>query len=628
MQQKKVWVVGNLVRDTYINLDPNHNHFEFDDKNRPWLDLDFSEKSYNYFQQTTVSAGAAVTLEVLSRQGIAAGFAESGVAFRDGQVVIDSKSDFPTRFILCHNQNVAYLTPTERAFSNWQAPADAVDWVYVDRSAELSQKTLTEIEQFLSLAHQTHLAVYLQADSSPLTRALAAQADLLFVEAGAAIPKEDSRAHHKNPLICRILPDKIQLGEAEILWRPEKAGFLTHLTTHSVIAATLFAALLNQRSLTDALLLAKINAENTSLDGSLAAAELERAYQDYQNARINLREIAASMVAPGKGILAADESGGNTSRQFSALDIINDEQHRRDYRNLLLSLPTLKNYVNAVILFDETTRQKADDGSTFVDFLTARGIIPGVKVDAGLEAFPGSLEKFTRGLDGLQPRMRQYFEQGLRFAKWRAAFEIHKNITAATADYSVGLLGANTCPTEPAVRKICADLASYAKICQTEGIVPIVEPEVVHAGDYSIEECATVLQRVLEVLFEELAAKKVDLKACILKCNMVLAGSERPQSTPEEVAQATSAVLRAAVPEGLAGVVFLSGGQGVEQATENLAAIEKLGPYPWPVTFSFARALQSPALETWRGDNQNIPAAQAQLEARLRANCAALKIQS
>ena len=606
MSKPSVLVVGNGISDVYINLDARANQFEFDEQGAPWLDIGFAENAYTYFQQTPVLGGAATTLDVLQALGIDARFAGEEIKLDGGCIRRRPEAQLSTRFILCRNRQVAYVVPRERKVATWQAPQEQIDWLLVDRSVELSEALVAQIERYLDLSSQTRLAVHVGHCARPLTYQLAQRADLVFIEQEAARQKLPAEVQ-----ICQIAPETIRFGAAQVYWHPEKAGFLTHLTTYSVLAATFLAAYLQGDAPELALNKAKLNAEQTRLDGALSATELQQALDEQAADRVNLREIAACMVAPGKGILAADESGGSIDRHFADFDIPDDEQHRRDYRNLLLSLPDLNQYVNAVILFDETTHQLADNGQNFVEFLTGRGIIPGVKVDQGLENLPNSTEQFTRGLDGLPERMRAYYQQGLRFAKWRSLFVI---------DQEQGT------PSDVAIERVCADLAQYARICQEAGIVPIVEPEVLHKGRHSLAEAATAQRRVLNGLFQQLAQAEVDLAGCILKCSMVLAGSEaEQQSTPEEVGVATSEVLRECVPAELAGVVFLSGGQSVERATQNLRAVLACGPFPWPVTFSFARALQWPALETWRGNNANVAAAQAAYRDRLIANCQALQ---
>ena len=317
---------------------------------------------------------------------------------------------------------------------------------------------------------------------------------------------------------------------------------------------------------------------------------------------------AKKLMTAGKGILAADDSGGSIHKKFERMNIPDDEQHRRDYRNIFFTTPDLEKFVNGVILFDDTARQFSDDGRPFTQFLADKGILPGIKVDQGLVAFENSDEKFTQGLDGLPDRLAEYYQMGARFAKWRAAFEV--------TDHS---------PSQMAIDKNAEILAQYALDCQNAKIVPIVEPELVYDGDYPIEDNIKYTSQILDSLFAALRAKNVYLPGCVLKVNMVLAGKKQAvQSTPQEVGKATADVLRAHVPEELAGVVFLSGGQSVEMATENLQEVTNNGPFPWPVTFSYARALQDPALNAWQGDNANCDAARAGFRERLVANCDAL----
>jgi fructose-bisphosphate aldolase class I len=322
-----------------------------------------------------------------------------------------------------------------------------------------------------------------------------------------------------------------------------------------------------------------------------------------------IEETAAKLMAPGKGILAADESGGSIHKKFESMNIPDDEQHRRDYRNIFFTTPDLEKYVSGVILFDETARQTADNGKTFIEYLADRGVISGIKVDQGLVNFDDSDEKWTQGLEGLPERLAEYYQMGARFAKWRAAFEV--------TDHS---------PSQMAIQKNCEILADYARDCQAANIVPIVEPELVYDGDYTIEQNIEYTGKILDCLFAELKKKNINLAGCLLKVNMVLAGKrQEKQSTPAEVGRATAQVLREHVPRELAGVVFLSGGQSVTQATENLQEVTNNGPFPWTVTFSYARALQDPALKAWQGNNDNADAARGAFRERLIANADALK---
>lgn len=605
-----VLIVGNVVKDVYLNLDERQNNFELDGENRSWLDIAFDGSRHPFFRRTSVFGGAAVTLEVLNNFGLDAKI--SGVDFdlEKGAPEFNDEKCHCYRYILCRGDEIAYLVPSERAATPWKTPRKTINWIFIDRSAEITDDLLNSVKSYLTLSEKTRLAIYLSAEPSKIELELAKVADLVFTE---------------NPLsskitaaVCKISEQSVSLGAERQKIELGRLGLKTHLTAYSVIAGSIFGALNNGKSPAEALKIAKINVERATLSGTEKYNKLEELAMEAKDSKTDLRFIAASLVDKGKGILAADESGGSIHKKFEAAGIPDDEDHRRDYRNIFFTTPDLEKYANGVILFDETARQKADDGRDFVAFLTARGVIPGVKVDQGLVDFPEGAEgeKITSGLESLPERLKEYYEMGLRFAKWRAAFEIRFSPE-----------GERLTPTDTCIVKNCEILARYAKDCQEAGIVPIVEPEVVYDGDYGPEVSAEVTARILDQLFLELAKIGVDLKGCLLKCNMVLAGKRfglGPQSTPEEVGRLTATVLKEHVPEELAGVVFLSGGQSVEQATANLQAITNNGPFPWPVTFSFARALQDPALDAWNGDNKNAEAARAAFLERLKANAAAL----
>lgn len=318
------------------------------------------------------------------------------------------------------------------------------------------------------------------------------------------------------------------------------------------------------------------------------------------------REIAGRMVAPGKGILAADESVATMSKRLEGAGVEPTAENRRRYRELLATAPGLSDSVSGIIFCDETLRQTFTDGTPFAQAVTELGILPGIKVDAGAKLCPGLVdETVTEGLDGLPSRLAEYAELGAAFAKWRAVF----TITAET-------------PSRGAIRANANALARYAAACQEVGIVPIVEPEVVTDGDHNRGTCREVTAEVHAAVRTELALLNVDLAGIVLKPNMVLEGQDYArQSTPSEVAEITVGVLRA-WPGDLAGVAFLSGGQSPERATANLEAMQS-HVTPWPLTFSFGRALVSPALAAWRGASDRVADGQAALIDRVRANGAA-----
>jgi fructose-bisphosphate aldolase class I len=320
-----------------------------------------------------------------------------------------------------------------------------------------------------------------------------------------------------------------------------------------------------------------------------------------------LRETALALVAPGKGILAADESDGTIGRRLGAVGVESTEESRRDYRELLLGTPGIEEHLSGVILFDETIRQRTSDGTPFPELLAAKGIVPGIKVDRG--AKPLALaegETVTEGLDGLRERLEEYRGLGARFAKWRAV-------------YTIATGGGR--PSEYAVWVNAHALARYAALCQEAGLVPIVEPEVLMDGTHTIDEAYHATARAQHALFTELRDQRVELEGLLLKPNMVLAGYDAPeQPSVEEVARQTIRCLRHHVPAAVPGVVFLSGGQPELAATEHLDAMNRLGPHPWQLSFSYARALQKVAMDLWRGDSGNVEAARRAFLHRARMN--------
>jgi fructose-bisphosphate aldolase class I len=320
-----------------------------------------------------------------------------------------------------------------------------------------------------------------------------------------------------------------------------------------------------------------------------------------------LQSTIDALVIPGKGILAADESTNTIAKRFDAIHVESTEANRLAYRHMLFSTDNLNKYISGAILYEETLSQSVN-GLSLPALLAAKRILPGIKVDKGLVALANSRdEKTTQGLDGLSDRLQQYKQQGARFAKWRAVYNIGES-----------------CPSYMAIHANADGLARYAAICQANGIVPIVEPELLMDGSHTIEECAQHTEFVLKESFQSLFIYGVKLEYIILKPSMVIAGNKATQqSTPRQVAQATLAVLKRTVPPAVPSINFLSGGQTPAQATSNLDAMNKVGNNPWTLSFSFARALQEPALASWQGKETNIPIAQAALLARAKLNSAA-----
>jgi fructose-bisphosphate aldolase class I len=321
-----------------------------------------------------------------------------------------------------------------------------------------------------------------------------------------------------------------------------------------------------------------------------------------------LRETAAALVAEGKGILAADESNGTMNKRLEAAGVEPDEENRRALRELLFTTDGTADYISGVILYDETFRQSTSDGTAFPQMLEQQGIIPGIKVDTGAKPLAKSPdEKVTEGLDGLRERLEEYYEGGARFAKWRAVITIGDGL-----------------PSRYCVHVNAHALARYAALCQEASIVPIVEPEILMDGDHTIDRAEEVTGMVLSTVFGELREQRVLLEGMLLQPNMVLAGYDcADQPDDDEVAERTLRCFRRHVPAAVPGIVFLSGGQSDEDATNRLNVMNQRGPQPWQVSFSYGRGLQAAALSTWAGDSDKVEAAQAQYRHRARCTGAA-----
>jgi fructose-bisphosphate aldolase, class I len=324
---------------------------------------------------------------------------------------------------------------------------------------------------------------------------------------------------------------------------------------------------------------------------------------------MNLEQLAAiaeAMVKPGKGILAADESSSTIKKRFDAIGVESTADNRRDYRELLFrSTEAMRSYVSGVILFDETLRQQARDGTPLVRLIEEAGSIPGIKVDAGAKPLAGCPgETVTEGLDGLRERLNEYYGLGARFAKWRAVIDIGQGIPSTTA-----------------VRANAHALARYAALCQEATIVPIVEPEVLMDGGHSIDRCAEVTEWVLREVYRELFENRVVLEGTVLKPNMVISGQKaESRAGVEEVAAKTLMVLKRCVPVSVPGIAFLSGGQSDEEATAHLDAMNRIGGFPWKLTFSYGRALQAAPQKAWSGRSENVAAAQRAFSHRAKMN--------
>lgn len=319
-----------------------------------------------------------------------------------------------------------------------------------------------------------------------------------------------------------------------------------------------------------------------------------------------LKSVAQAIVAKQKGVLAADESSPTIKKRFDSIKVESTEENRRRYREILFTTKDIEKNVGGVILFDETLRQSTQDGTPFAELLSSRGIIPGIKVDKGAKAlalYPG--DKVAEGLDGLRERLVEYKQLGAKFAKWRAVIEIDEH----------------KIPSSYAIRANAHALARYAALCQELDIVPIVEPEVLMDGAHNIERCEVVTSRVLEAVFAELDAHRVIFEGMLLKPNMVIPGKKcGQQANAQQIAEATMRCFARYVPAAVPGIVFLSGGQSAEEATDNLNAMNAMGAHPWQVSFSYGRALQAPVLAAWKGQESNVAAAHKALLNRCHLN--------
>ena len=321
---------------------------------------------------------------------------------------------------------------------------------------------------------------------------------------------------------------------------------------------------------------------------------------------MSIEDIAKKMVIPGKGILAADESSGTIKKRFDTINVESNEENRRNYRELLFRTKNaMENYISGVILFDETLRQESKDGTPLVNVISDSGSLPGIKVDAGAKDLAlNTNEKITEGLDGLRERLKEYYSIGAKFAKWRAVITIDSSI-----------------PSDLCINANAHTLARYAALCQENEIVPIVEPEVLMDGNHTIGKCYDVTKKTLEVVFKELSDHGVNLKGICLKPNMIIDGSlQTEKSSKISIAEKTIECFKDTVPDEVPGIVFLSGGQSEIEATENLDQMNKIGGFPWNLSFSYGRALQASALKVWSGEKSNEELASNAFEHRARMN--------
>lgn len=606
----KILIIGNVLKDVYLKLDDRRNEFEKDERDISWLELGFNGEAHEFFRRTSVYGGAAVTLSVMAHLGVDAKILNSQTEFKNGEMLWqDEPAGY--RYIFCHDGGITYFVPSSRKVTDWAMPKGSPEWILVDRSTVISAKLVDELKNFLKFSPTTKLAVHAEKHRSPAGERLAEMADILFVEDEPPMHREEKIVDKieldkpNEQLVCHISPRKIVMGDAEESWCLSRADMVTHLTVYSTIVATILGVISVGGSVADAVLWAKINAEQATLESSLSARKLQELARAEREKRANVKLVAKSLMASRRGVLAADESDKTLAERLADFGIPATAKSRRAYREMLLTTPQLDSYVSGVILTRETAEQKIK-GQTYVEYLTNRRIIPGVKADLGQVQLQGTEETTTLGIEGLTERLSEAYRKGVRFAKWHMVFKVGKDT-----------------PSFVAVEKNAEMAANFAKECQLAGLVPMVESDVSYDGDYSVERSVEVTNRVLMTLFEKLEQRRVDLSGCILKTSMVMAAKDAvAPTTPREVGYATAAILRHAVPRRLAGVLFLSGGLEPKVATQDLMEVRKNGPFEWPISFAFGRALQDPVMMTWKGHDDG--AAQAALKRKLEDNIAAL----
>ncbi len=610
----KILIIGNVLKDVYLKLDERRNKFERDQNGIGWMNLGFNGESHAFFQRSSIYGGAAVTLETLSRLGIDTRIMGSNAEFKSGQLT-GQGDPANYRYIFCHDGEITYFVPSERKITEWTMPKDSPEWILVDRSAMISERLVDELKNFRKFSPTTKLAVYLTKNISPLMERLAEMADLLFVENEPPVHQKEEivdkidLGRPDEQLKCYISPRKIVFGESEESWQLDRTNMMTHLTVYNMITATILGVIVAGGTTSDAVLWAKLNAEHTTLENALSARRLKELAEAEKEKRADIALIAKSIMAPRKGVLAADESEQTLTERLVEFGIGANSRTRTEYRKLLLTTPELKDYASGVILTEQTAKEKVQGRQTYLDYLTSRGIVVGVKADQGQAHLPGTDETYTLGEKNLAGRLRGYYDDGFRFAKWNAKFEIAENK-----------------PSYIAIEKAAELLASFARECQLSGLLPMIEVNISHDGDYSIKKSIEVTDRILINVFDKLERRRVDLSKVILKVSMVSGGAKAVEATTSrEVGIATAAVLKHAVPRQVAGILLLSGGIEAKVATENLSSVIQSGPFDWPVSFAFGRALQYPVMATWKGKTENEKAAQAALRRHLQDNTAIIR---
>ena len=614
--------IGNATKDIFLEIGDEkiHNY-----------DLTFDDSTLEYQRKAGIFGGVILSEKIFQAAHLKS-FSNVNPRGLSNYNFDDPKINFLDRYIISHQEQSFVLSNKPRKMQ-WVAPIFVPETIYV-ADANFSKNYLESFRNYLKNHPEITLIFSLNDFSTDLAREFFHRASLVFVDLNQPVLSDIidySSVESAVKSFCDLGVRSIVFtrGKEIIVGNNEKiAQIETDFKLNSFYQSQIFRAAYIaedfmssdiEQNLKTAAVIAGESDFNNILKPVFANQILKKKSDEYsvevlrkdENLLEKMQKVAKDLVAKPKGIFAADESGGNIHKKFESLGIDDTAENRRKYREMFFTTPDIENYLSGVILFEETIEQSTSSGENFVDYLKSRGLLTGVKLDGGLQSLAGfDGETIAVGLDSLEEKLKKYSSRGLDFAKWRVAFTID-----VEKDY----------PSRAAIAANVQILARYAKLCQNYGIVPIVEPEVIFDGNHSAKDCRIATGRILLDLFDELKLFEVDLTATILKVNMVLAGKnfELP-SSPREVASETVNVLKKCVPKELAGIVFLSGGQTVQQATDNLQAITNLGPFDWGVTYSYARALQEPAMKAWAGKDENVRVAQLAFMDRVSANSHAL----
>ena len=569
----KILVVGNVLKDTYLQLDERQNQLERDERGVNWLEMSFDGAAWRYFHRTSVLGGAAVSLMTLRQLGVAAELA------REEAPVI-------YRYILSLQDKVSYIVPSGQTVTEWQEPAEVPEWILVDRSAVVAERLVGAIWQYQQEHPEVKLAVYLSKQLSPAARRLAGCADLVFVEDELEELRHGTSWLRQGAAICHLGRQRLRLGEAEENWEIERVDTMTHLTIFSIVAATVLAILSRGGSAREALLWAKVNIEAASLDRAASRERVEQLVAAETEKRKTVRLLARELMAKGRGVLAIDEAPERLNRRLEAQGLAARAERRKEFYELLLTTPHLEQRLSGVILSEENARIRLSNGRTLLEQATVKGVMPGIKADRGLELGADG-EQYTLGEEGLAERLGHYYRRGFRFAKWRAVF--------ACGGGKPGYF---------ALEENTRRMAEFAKQCQLAGLAPVIEPEVLVGEKTTLIECVQATVRVLARTLEQLRARQVDLGTVVMKVNLLVAGPKaKPKASSAEVAYATAKVLGTLIPPEVAGVLILSGGREPQQILADLTALKEQGELPWRMSFSFSRALENPVLQAWQQED-------------------------